>query len=784
MLLILYFSLKIERVKQLIDYITVVPSEDDELKGHRYPFYACEVLTCDENAINELFILKKSELMLKVPSSKSCPNNTKTLLSNSNGKTIVISEPKKDSGKAIDVIDINAEEHISNSEDGQSNDDSHEEEIGKDKDNANSDKDNDINEYTDCKDKVIGNGSNFNAYIQPIAGEKYIDIEIEFNPILNHQSSNLALFDYLLKFLDTDKELNYVLAGYFSKLVLFLLNKYPMKLISYLYIEQQAYLEKIILHSDKKAIGDIALKLLSLDNISATGDTPIIKLTNTNENPSLNTQTQITKNTLTQIRNQMISKLICQIDIGKEDFELDNLLTLCTDLIQSKELLLEFIVNPSILTHLFKLLQKNAEETPVTSQNYSIVLSFLIQLLKYIQVHKLDLPSNCALDDRVSLDPDDINHTPLSKMMLYNLKGVLRNFDDHHSKEFHFQYGKTSKALGFKCLRILELVKHLFYYFKDIPYLLDEILINEGFFKKAIDFFFKYQWNNVYHQHFINIFKLYINDEPKHLEISKHLFKELDFGNGLMDKLLKDKFIFDNTSRAINLGYYSHLIYLCSKINVYSADIDTLNRSRLGSFNFVAISSKPFELMGNNSIDNSSMMASTETNGGSLGPGMRNGTAHESIEIKSSLKPDWNKKFKEKVLPLIQVYESKLCDSKALTQDNDQDENINDFAYDHSKSKSELEETSSDSLEDHIASNTGSNPNAFPIDIQQDTTNFDNDVEQAFIPKRLNEAIPMIESNVIVDELDSKNFTDLFYWKGNSIDEQTVLEALRDLELK
>jgi hypothetical protein len=45
----------------------------------------------------------------------------------------------------------------------------------------------------------------------------------------NLQKNKIELLDYLLSFVDTDKELNYVLAGYFSKFLLHLLSKYPQK---------------------------------------------------------------------------------------------------------------------------------------------------------------------------------------------------------------------------------------------------------------------------------------------------------------------------------------------------------------------------------------------------------------------------------------------------------------------------------------------------------------------------------------------------------------------------
>jgi hypothetical protein len=50
-----------------------------------------------------------------------------------------------------------------------------------------------------------------------------VNIQVISKP--EEESDNIELLDYLLSFLDTDDELNHVLAGYFSKFMLLLLSK-------------------------------------------------------------------------------------------------------------------------------------------------------------------------------------------------------------------------------------------------------------------------------------------------------------------------------------------------------------------------------------------------------------------------------------------------------------------------------------------------------------------------------------------------------------------------------
>ena len=51
-----------EKIKELINYIIIEPKEDDQIKGHKFPFVASEILNCEEKKIYNYFLLTEDEL--------------------------------------------------------------------------------------------------------------------------------------------------------------------------------------------------------------------------------------------------------------------------------------------------------------------------------------------------------------------------------------------------------------------------------------------------------------------------------------------------------------------------------------------------------------------------------------------------------------------------------------------------------------------------------------------------------------------------------------------------
>ena len=59
-----------DRVKQLLDMILVMPEEDEHKRGHKYPFVASEVLSCDIRELFDLFFKAPCDDVIPEPETK------------------------------------------------------------------------------------------------------------------------------------------------------------------------------------------------------------------------------------------------------------------------------------------------------------------------------------------------------------------------------------------------------------------------------------------------------------------------------------------------------------------------------------------------------------------------------------------------------------------------------------------------------------------------------------------------------------------------------------------
>ena len=63
-----------EKVVKLIEYITVMPDENaDNNRGHRFPFVASEILSCDSPAILDMFFKEHIEYGFLPPEDSEKP---------------------------------------------------------------------------------------------------------------------------------------------------------------------------------------------------------------------------------------------------------------------------------------------------------------------------------------------------------------------------------------------------------------------------------------------------------------------------------------------------------------------------------------------------------------------------------------------------------------------------------------------------------------------------------------------------------------------------------------
>ena len=206
-----------EKIKKLIDYSTKIPSKDEHNIGYKYPFNATEILCSECPSFQQILMSEKI--------INGGENNKKV---NKNG--FIFQLFKKINSVKIEIIKEESKDH--------KNDDETKE---KEEEEEDSDFDTDEEEEIEDKNNVDENDKN--------------QIEIYEN------------VDYLLEFLKSDEaNKNYVLAGYFHKILSTLMKVHQMKIVKYLldYPKKNEFdiLGLLIKHMNRKSTCNIIQKLL------------------------------------------------------------------------------------------------------------------------------------------------------------------------------------------------------------------------------------------------------------------------------------------------------------------------------------------------------------------------------------------------------------------------------------------------------------------------------------------------------------------------------------------
>lgn len=529
--------------------------------------------------------------------------------------------------------------------------------------------------------------------VYDVIGEKYEDDKKEDSDtslpeIINEEEeknkNRIELFDYLLDFvMNDDKPLNNVLAGYFSTVFLFLYDKNNIKIIKYMYSYRIDALEKIVKHSNLKALSLVAEKLLDIDTNKE------IFNENDKENPSLTHEELLS---IIGKRNELLSKMITSISINDDMnfFIIDTIKELCLN----NEQVLTYILNSQeVLEFIFSILKKNTNNEDNKNDNfislYCSLLSFIGNLCQSILNNKISLPT----EDKTQ--QNEINPF-YGKIFTSSLSSILLNFTEKKSILMN-STGKECKCLGSINLGIIELVNELFPIYQNLQYKFDFILIRNGFIKQATNFFFQYPLNDIYKQQYLNLIKKYIKPENINRQLSKYLFTEIQLHKLLLNKISSvPKFSFES-GKEINDPIYPFIISLCYKLNSLLDNQAIKIKDRKGSFAFL----------------------STETNDNTmLFDKIKNCFAlfTEKAQIKKAnineyLDDKWEEEMASKVSPVVEMYENKLG---SLVQD------------DNSLDDSNIIDDLDDSTPSGISTNNTNNNNNSSHEIQVDEIDLGN----------------------------------------------------------
>ena len=460
----------------------------------------------------------------------------------------------------------------------------------------------DINEIkNDEKNKIEDKKEeNKNIINDKIANRKY-----------NYTKHN-DILDLLLDFVTNKNAMeNDVLCGYFHRILLSLMDNYLIDIFLYLFFVRTDALEQIIMHSYKRSLSFIAIRILNFkENINKI-------LYNDMTNPGMIDikMLESKKDSMVKFVQSSITKLITSIDLnGMKDkdgeymknIDLESVFSLLDDLGKIYDFL-DYEDNP-ILQHVFKILETNIfgvydlEKRDNMLKIYNYFVKFLTNLtnrcicLKYsdddfypeISIERLYR----KVQNKEELDLHEYLALYLPKILCYN---------------FREKYLCESDILGIHNIYLMDLVIGTFKYLKEMPTLFDFIILQTGFMDKCIQYFFRYQLNNIYHTKFVTFFTRYLQKADDHPLLTDYIFVKKKFPLMLTNFLTqkKDDKNFVNiykykSGRQTFSCIYSYVIDLIYKIQVATGmnifneteikDIGILNP---GFFEFVKDENSP-----------------------------------------------------------------------------------------------------------------------------------------------------------------------------------------------
>ena len=654
-----------EKIKQLIKYITEEPQEDEYNKGYKYPFIAKELLISANERILDMIVLSEDEFLKKYPNE--------TIQNKEDIKKIENDKLSKEKAQSLlennDIINKEENNKDINNNIPKKEEDKKEEEKEKEniKETKNEDNKNDISTKSEKEENVIEEESKEKINQEQKNDDKEgKQIEQRKLNLTEHNDLLDLLLDYVIK---QKTEFNDVLCGYFSSVLITLLNQYPTDIFFYLFLIRPDALEQIVLNSYQKSLSNISIKILNIEQYY--NDVNEILKTNPNyiDIEVLNSK----KKDFEMIRTNLLEKIIISIDLNGMKVQNGNYLKgvgvssvffMLINLVKNINISLSMNNNGKIIKHIFDILEQdiynNINIGSMAKKLYNYFIIFLIKLLSNIPINEIK-NEKCYPEFDYKKIFDKLKKNELlsfdERIIITFPKILVSNFIEINNEK------REKKILGIHNIYILDLVKEVFKYLKYKPNLFDFIILETDFIDKSISYFFKYQLNNIYHNKFLQFFTLYLEEADNHLLLTDYIFNKKKFhtllGSFISQDLnmpVKDNNNNNNIYEYINRYEFPsgkkvlscmhiHAVDLLYKIQTASGlkileenDKNDLGILNYGMFEFTRDETTPKDL-----------------------PKMK--LPKYVIDILSESE-NWKKTVNDNLVPFIKKYENKLCYSK------------------------------------------------------------------------------------------------------------------------
>ena len=753
-----------EVIKKLIDYSTKMPSIEDQKHGHKYPFNATEIL-CSENIILIEKIFNESNL--ETSHEENNEKKDKSENEEDNEEEIL--------PVALDDDDLNKKENIENDE--EKKEDEKKEEKKEEKENEKEQKEeNKPEEINEKKNEEIKNPEEKNEEDKKKTNEKNKEEEekennkIEENKKEEESKIIYENLDYFFKFLNSDSnDDNYVLIGYFNRILNNLISIKGEILIKYIYFSKPEILTGLIRHLNRKAISEVVNKLITYEDE---------KIEN-----------------LKAKKISFIKQIIKELSETKDELKYEWICDLFINTLNKKEFFFLFTENEDSIKLLYSILSSNLDNT----KKLKNILNVLIKLnetilslfenpvtpnllpenpLDFMNIfsYNISYNDNFLDDDKKIKLPKDYDFKAFLEKFFNILKennfSFLDDLNIFEDIEIETPYLCNQKKLGTKKLAQIEFFRSILdilvnayakEYLKENIEEIIKLAEEKNIFWILHEIFLKFEFNNIFQTLYLQIITIAINKFSPEILVKSLLINSKENKN-LINVLI------EHSLKSLKFKYKSNAEV---KSGFFPAEIQILNDIFESENEFVK---KLIE----NELD---LKAYNEILANEI-----NGIFKQKLLFSES--NDFNSNNLNKEIPPIEMSLKSFYDIV--------DENVNIYnniykkgedylkVLEEKRKKEKEEKEKAKEKEKEINNMENNEDNIFPI---QDNDNLDN--EKTFQKEKLldinqkpnieNEDTGLNEPND-VNVMNKDIYNDNNFWKTYTISESEGNELLKDLD--
>ncbi len=331
----------------------------------------------------------------------------------------------------------------------------------------------------------------------------------------NEESENDDLLNYLFNFLNSESnDMNYVLIGYFNKIINHLLQNKSSELLNYIFIlHHETIFEGLIKHLNRRAIGETIKSILTYNEDNVT---------------DLNLQ-----------RKKLIIYIIQELNENQDEEKCFCICETIINCISNKEFFVLFMLEKDLVSLLYSIIYKNTEN----EKNLRTLLNLMIKINEKILslFDNLVTPNLAAENENLlnydnDFDNNDNNekNENLTKILSYLFNSliegnfiVFRNLNQFDNQVISTTYEQNQKKLGIKKIVLIEYLRSLIDILvntnakqilsKEINEIIN-IINNNEIFQTLNYILFNYEFNNIFQTLYLQLMTIILNENsPENL---------------------------------------------------------------------------------------------------------------------------------------------------------------------------------------------------------------------------------------------------------------------------